>query len=66
MKSRKAITHQELVVEVIKTTKNRGVLEPADIKKNIEKCGRPPVIPHPPVFLRFFLTRGFSLPLMTG
>src|SRR5436190_22799375 len=37
MKSRKVITHQELVVEVIKATKSRGVLDPADIKKNIEK-----------------------------
>ncbi|KAL4802067.1 Cullin family-domain-containing protein [Aspergillus unguis] len=37
MKSRKTITHPELVAEVIKATKNRGVLDPADIKKNIEK-----------------------------
>ncbi|KAI9879867.1 MAG: hypothetical protein M1830_006719 [Pleopsidium flavum] len=37
MKSRKSITHAELVTEVIKATKSRGVLDPADIKKNIEK-----------------------------
>ncbi|MCJ1393541.1 hypothetical protein MMC18_006416 [Xylographa bjoerkii] len=37
MKSRKTITHAELVAEVIKATKSRGVLDPADIKKNIEK-----------------------------
>jgi Cullin protein neddylation domain len=37
MKSRKAITHAELVAEVIKATRSRGVLEPAEIKKNIER-----------------------------
>ncbi|MCJ1474829.1 hypothetical protein MMC13_003489 [Lambiella insularis] len=37
MKSRKKIRHAELVAEVIKATKSRGVLDPADIKKNIEK-----------------------------
>lgn len=37
MKSKKKITHAELVSEVITATKNRGVLDPADIKKNIEK-----------------------------
>lgn len=37
MKSRKAIGHQELMVEVIKATKSRGVLDAADIKDNIEK-----------------------------
>ena len=37
MKSHKKITHAELVAEVIKATRSRGVLEPADIKKNIEK-----------------------------
>ncbi|EED22944.1 nuclear pore complex subunit Nup192, putative [Talaromyces stipitatus ATCC 10500] len=37
MKSRKTITHAELVAEVIKATRSRGVLEPAEIKKNIEK-----------------------------
>lgn len=37
MKSRKRITHAELVAEVIKATRSRGVLEPAEIKKNIEK-----------------------------
>ena len=37
MKSRKTIRHVELISEVIKATKSRGVLDPADIKKNIEK-----------------------------
>ena len=37
MKSRKKIRHAELVAEVITATKSRGVLDPADIKKNIEK-----------------------------
>lgn len=37
MKSRKSIRHAELVAEVIKATKSRGVLDPSDIKKNIEK-----------------------------
>jgi DNA-binding MarR family transcriptional regulator len=37
MKSRKTIKHAELVAEVITATKSRGVLDPADIKKNIEK-----------------------------
>jgi len=37
MKSRKTITHAELVAEVIKATMSRGTLDPADIKKNIEK-----------------------------
>lgn len=37
MKSRKLITHAELVAEVIRATRNRGVLEPADIKRNIDK-----------------------------
>ena len=37
MKGRKTITHAELVSEVITATKTRGVLDPADIKKNIEK-----------------------------
>ena len=37
MKSRKTIRHVELVSEVIKATKSRGVLDAADIKKNIEK-----------------------------
>jgi nuclear pore complex protein Nup205 len=37
MKSRKIITHAELVAEVIKATRSRGVLEPTEIKKNIEK-----------------------------
>ena len=37
MKSRKSITHAELVSEVISATKTRGVLDPVDIKKNIER-----------------------------
>nr|KMM71921.1 cullin-4B [Coccidioides posadasii RMSCC 3488] len=37
MKSRKTISPQELIVEVIKATRNRGDLDPADIKKNIDK-----------------------------
>ena len=37
MKGRKTIGHAELVAEVIKATRSRGVLEPADIKKNIDK-----------------------------
>lgn len=41
MKSRKTITHAELVSEIIVATKSRGVLDPADIKKNIEKYATP-------------------------
>ncbi len=37
MKSRKSITHAELVSEIITVTKNRGALDPSDIKTNIEK-----------------------------
>lgn len=37
MKSRKTIMHADLVAEVIKATRSRGVLELADIKRNIEK-----------------------------
>lgn len=37
MKTRKTIPHAELVAEVIRATKNRGPLDPADIKKSIEK-----------------------------
>lgn len=37
MKSRKSITHNELVVEVVNATKSRGVLSVGDIKKNIER-----------------------------
>jgi Cullin family/Cullin protein neddylation domain len=37
MKSRKTIGHAELVAEVIKATRSRGVLEPSEIKKNIDK-----------------------------
>ena len=37
IKSRKTITHAELVSEVIKATRSRGVLNVADIKKNIDR-----------------------------
>lgn len=37
MKSRKTIKHAELISEVINTTKRLGVLQPAEIKTNIEK-----------------------------
>ncbi|KAK3708558.1 hypothetical protein LTR37_011453 [Vermiconidia calcicola] len=37
LKSRKTISHQELVAEVIKATMSRGVLGMADIKKNIDR-----------------------------
>ncbi|KAF2104039.1 cullin-4B [Rhizodiscina lignyota] len=37
MKSRKQITHNELVAEVITATKSRGVLAVSDIKKNIDR-----------------------------
>jgi hypothetical protein len=38
MKSRKTISHAELVSEVISATKSRGELDVTNIKKNIEKC----------------------------
>jgi cullin-4 len=38
MKSRKTMTHLELVTEVIQQTIVRGAVDPAEIKKNIEKC----------------------------
>jgi cullin-4 len=37
MKSRKVITHANLVAEVIDQTKSRGAVEVSEIKKNIEK-----------------------------
>lgn len=37
MKSRKTIGHNELIVEVIKATRSRGVLDQVDIRRNIEK-----------------------------
>lgn len=37
MKSRKKVSHQVLVAEVLQATRSRGALDPADIKKNIEK-----------------------------
>ncbi|KAJ5098576.1 hypothetical protein N7532_005577 [Penicillium argentinense] len=37
MKSRKTIKHQELIVEVTEATRSRGMLQPAEIKANIEK-----------------------------
>ena len=37
MKSRKSIRHAELMAQVIDQTKNRGTLDVADIKKNIDR-----------------------------
>ncbi|KGO41915.1 Winged helix-turn-helix transcription repressor DNA-binding [Penicillium expansum] len=37
MKSRKALSHAELIAEVINATKSRGVLQPTEIKGEIEK-----------------------------
>ncbi|GAP89236.2 putative ubiquitin ligase subunit [Rosellinia necatrix] len=37
MKSRKTMTHSNLVAEVINQTKKRGAVDTAEIKKNIEK-----------------------------
>jgi len=37
MKSRKTMTHQGLVAEVIEQTRRRGAVEVGEIKKNIEK-----------------------------
>lgn len=37
MKSKKTVGHNELIVEVIKATRSRGVLDQADIRRNIEK-----------------------------
>ena len=37
MKSRKTITHPELVAEVISATRSRGTLSVGDIKKNIDR-----------------------------
>lgn len=37
MKGRKVITHTNLVKEVIEATRSRGVLQPPEIKENIEK-----------------------------
>jgi cullin-4 len=37
MKSRKMLSHAELVAEVIQQTRVRGAVDPAEIKKNIEK-----------------------------
>ena len=37
MKSRKTIGHAELIAETIKATKSRGVLQPGDIKRNVDK-----------------------------
>lgn len=47
MKTRKTITHAELVSEVLVATKSRGALDPVDIKKNIEKSV---VVFSPPFF----------------
>lgn len=37
MKGKQRVTHAVLVSEVILATRSRGVLDPADIKKNIDK-----------------------------
>lgn len=37
MKSRRTMPHAELVAEVLRATKSRGALDPADIKTNIER-----------------------------
>jgi hypothetical protein len=37
MKGRQTISHAELIAEIIQQTKSRGALDPADIKKNIDK-----------------------------
>jgi cullin-4 len=37
MKSRKTITHAELVAETIRVTKNRGTLDVGGIKRNIDR-----------------------------
>jgi cullin-4 len=37
MKSRKTLTHNQLVAEVINQTKSRGAVDASEIKKNIEK-----------------------------
>lgn len=44
MKSRKTMTHSNLVAEVINQTKKRGAVDTTEIKKNIEKLV--PVWPH--------------------
>ena len=59
MKSRKTIRHVELISEVIKATKSRGVLDPADIKKNIEKYVLPVLGRFAPCFLNLF-ANGFG------
>lgn len=43
MKSRKTMTHPQLVAEVINQTKSRGAMDPADIKLNIEKYAELPL-----------------------
>jgi cullin-4 len=45
MKSRKSMTHQNLVAEVINATKGRGMVELGEIKKNIESMSVPGVRP---------------------
>ena len=41
MKSRKSMTHANLVAEVINQTKSRGAVDTSEIKKNIEKYALP-------------------------
>lgn len=57
MKSRKTMTHVQLVAEVINQTKSRGAVDPADIKSNIEKY----VCPFFSPFI-FFLAIFYVLP----
>jgi nuclear pore complex protein Nup205 len=54
MKSRKKIGHNDLIIEVIKATRSRGVLDQADIKKNIDK------------YVRSCLSLGFVLTIFAG
>lgn len=42
MKSRKTMTHANLVAEVIEQTRKRGAVEMSEIKKNIESESNPP------------------------
>lgn len=51
MKSRKTMTHAELVAEVINQTKSRGAVDTAEIKKNIEKYVCHPVTRRSPCLM---------------
>lgn len=63
MKSKKTVTHNELIIDVINMTKTRGVLDQVEIKKNIEKyvyilLHVIPTALHVPVHLTLFLFCG--------